>query len=126
MSGQYRDGTQTDAWYNLRRPCSAPTTDSPDLGFAAIGAAAPGLRSCGLDRSAPVSEHFFEEQKEQSQVKTAIVTKYFWAWAKVITSVLARGKNDQRIAYVDLFAGPGRYEDGAKSTPLLILEQAIA
>ncbi len=31
-----------------------------------------------------------------------------------------------KIAYIDLFAGPGRYEDGAKSTPLLILEQAIA
>ncbi|QEH32750.1 hypothetical protein OJF2_12290 [Aquisphaera giovannonii] len=73
-----------------------------------------------------MAEHFFEEQKEQSQVKTAIVSKYFWAWAKVITSVLARNRGDMRIAYVDLFAGPGRYEDGAKSTPLLILEQAIA
>jgi three-Cys-motif partner protein len=26
----------------------------------------------------------------------------------------------------DLFAGPGRYKDGSKSTPLLVLEQAIA
>ncbi len=29
------------------------------------------------------------------------------------------------IAYLDLFAGPGRYKDGTKATPLLILEQAI-
>ncbi len=30
------------------------------------------------------------------------------------------------IAYIDLFAGPGRYKDGTKSTPLLVLESAIA
>ena len=33
---------------------------------------------------------------------------------------------DNRIAYIDLFAGPGRYNDGTKSTPLLVLENAIA
>ena len=68
---------------------------------------------------------FFDEQAEQSQVKTAIVAKYFWAWAKIITSVQKKRGGD-RIAYIDLFAGPGRYKDGSKSTPLLILEQAIA
>lgn len=26
---------------------------------------------------------FFEETKEQSLVKSTIVSKYFWAWAKV-------------------------------------------
>ncbi|MGB7291801.1 MAG: three-Cys-motif partner protein TcmP [Thermodesulfobacteriota bacterium] len=62
---------------------------------------------------------FFEESKEQSQVKTEIVRKYFWAWAKVIK------KHSNKIAYIDLFAGPGRYRDGTKSTPVLILEQAI-
>lgn len=69
---------------------------------------------------------FFDEQAEQSQVKTAIVTKYFWAWAKIITATLKRRGGDNRIGYIDLFAGPGRYEDGAMSTPLLILQQAIA
>ncbi len=67
---------------------------------------------------------FFDETTEQSRVKAAIVTKYFFAWAKVITPTAKRmGK---RILYIDLFAGPGRYKDGTKSTPLLILEQAIA
>lgn len=67
---------------------------------------------------------FFDESTDQSQVKTAIVSKYFWAWAHVISpSAKNRGT---RIAYIDLFAGPGRYKDGTKSTPLLILEQAIA
>jgi three-Cys-motif partner protein len=66
---------------------------------------------------------FFDESTEQSQVKATIVAKYFWAWARVISpSVKKRGT---RIAYIDLFAGPGRYKDGTKSTPLLILERAI-
>ena len=69
--------------------------------------------------------NFFEEQKEQSQVKADIVTKYFWAWAKIITAVQGKANRNKRIAYIDLFAGPGRYKNGAKSTPLLILEQAI-
>src|SRR5437764_15280467 len=69
------------------------------------------------------SDEFFKEAKEQSVVKTAIVSKYFWAWAKVIISTTKRYNG--KIAYLDLFAGPGRYEDGTKSTPLLILEKAI-
>lgn len=65
--------------------------------------------------------HFFNERTEQSAVKAAIVSKYFWSWAKII---MPRAR-DGKIAYIDLFAGPGRYKDGAKSTPLLILETAI-
>ena len=66
---------------------------------------------------------FFEETKEQSLVKSAIVSKYFWAWAKVIMpQVRFTGK---KIAYIDLFAGPGRYKDGTQSTPLRVLKRAI-
>jgi len=69
---------------------------------------------------------FFDESTEQSQVKAAIVTKYFWAWAKIIVQVAKRRSNKvEKIAYLDLFAGTGRYKDGTRSTPLLILEQAI-
>lgn len=67
-----------------------------------------------------MGETFFLEQAEQSQVKTAIVTKYFGAWANIMLG------QKPLIAYIDLFAGRGRFEDGNKSTPLLILEQAIA
>jgi len=35
------------------------------------------------------------------------------------------GKKDDRIAYIDLFAGPGRYQDGKSSTPIMILEKTI-
>ncbi|MEQ9370700.1 MAG: three-Cys-motif partner protein TcmP [Coleofasciculus chthonoplastes F3-SA18-01] len=74
---------------------------------------------------------FFDEQKEQSLVKARIVEKYFWAWAKVIIGVLKRQEQQQRLskklklAYIDLFAGPGRYQDGSESTPLRVLETAI-
>src|SRR5262245_49845388 len=78
----------------------------------------------GRPRSYTVAENFFAEQKEQSQIKTAIVTNYFWSWANVITGYQKGEGKDPKIAYIDLFAGPGRYEDGAVSTPLLILKEA--
>ena len=65
---------------------------------------------------------FFDESQEQSQVKAEIVAKYFWAWARVI--IPSQRKKGNKIAYIDLFAGPGRYKDGTRSTPLLILEKA--
>ncbi|MGE0405944.1 MAG: three-Cys-motif partner protein TcmP, partial [Candidatus Korobacteraceae bacterium] len=65
-----------------------------------------------------MSTSFFQESKEQSQIKARIVSKYFWAWAKVIIPT-AKRQHASRIAYIDLFAGPGRYEDGTLSTPLL-------
>lgn len=70
---------------------------------------------------------FFEESQDQSLVKSAIVSKYFDAWASVIinTQKKFRTKNNSKIAYIDLFSGPGIYEDGTKSTPILILEKAI-
>jgi three-Cys-motif partner protein len=67
---------------------------------------------------------FFAERTDQSEVKARIVEKYFYAWARVIMQTVAA--NGGKIAYIDLYAGPGRYEDGAASTPLLILEKAIA
>jgi three-Cys-motif partner protein len=66
---------------------------------------------------------FFDQPEEQSEVKTTIVTKYFWAWSKVV--IPRAKKRSNRIAYIDLFAGPGCYRDGTKSTPLLLLEEAI-
>ncbi|MFB2938951.1 three-Cys-motif partner protein TcmP [Aerosakkonemataceae cyanobacterium BLCC-F154] len=67
---------------------------------------------------------FFGKPKEQSKVKIEIVAKYFRAWAEII---IPRAKKYQKsIAYVDLFSGPGEYQNGYRSTPLLILERAIA
>jgi three-Cys-motif partner protein len=79
------------------------------------------------NRGDPVTtdNSFFNETTEQSEIKTSIVSKYFWAWAKVIIATIKKGKTGGKIAYIDLFAGPGRYKDGTKSTPLLVLEKAI-
>ena len=71
-------------------------------------------------------DSFFAEQTEQSLVKATILAKYFDAWANVIVATQKRyPRHAQKIAYIDLFAGPGRYKDGASSTPLKILTHAI-
>lgn len=69
------------------------------------------------------TEDFFEESSEQSVVKSTIVTKYFHAWARVIKPWAKR--RGGRLAYIDLFAGPGQYRDGTTATALRILEEAI-
>jgi three-Cys-motif partner protein len=75
-------------------------------------------RSCKMSKN-----DFFAERREQSFVKTQIVWKYFKAWARIMVGqVENRGG---KIAYLDLFSGPGKYKDGSKSTPILILEEAI-
>ncbi len=73
-----------------------------------------------------VDNSFFNEQKEQSLVKSVIVAKYFDVWARVIINTQKRYPDKpQKIAYIDLFAGPGRYKDNTQSTPLKILTNAI-
>ena len=62
---------------------------------------------------------FFDESTEQSQVKSRIVAKYFRGWAQVMK------KQANKIGYIDLYAGPGLYQDGSRSTPILVLERAI-
>lgn len=71
------------------------------------------------------TEHFFVESSAQSRVKVEIVSKYFRGWANVMAST-TRKRGGTEIGYTDLFAGPGEYADGTRSTPLLILEQAVA
>lgn len=69
------------------------------------------------------TEEFFKESREQSKIKAKIVAKYFRAWATVIMSTMRdRGG---RLAYVDLFAGPGQYLDGTPSTPVIVIKAAL-
>jgi three-Cys-motif partner protein len=73
------------------------------------------------------SAEFFRIARQQSVVKAAIVSKYFDAWATVMMATQdSYPKYPKRILYLDLFAGPGRYQEGGtESTPLLILRKAI-
>jgi three-Cys-motif partner protein len=74
-----------------------------------------------------MDNQFFQEQREQSLIKARIVSKYFSAWANVILATQKRYPNYlQQMAYIDLFAGPGRYDDQSKSTPLMVLETILA
>ncbi len=74
------------------------------------------------------TEKFFDETTDQSVVKATIVEKYFDTWAKIICGAQDhhRPGGNKRIGYVDLFAGPGRYKDGAVSTPVRVLEKALS
>lgn len=67
-----------------------------------------------------MADAFFDEPVDQSLLKAEMVVEYFVPWARIIS------KRAQRIGYFDLYAGPGRYGTGQKSTPLRILEKAIA
>jgi three-Cys-motif partner protein len=67
-----------------------------------------------------VEEDFFDAPRDSSRVKRQIVTEYFDYFMRV----LAR---DGKVAsYADWFAGPGIYENGEESVPILIVKQVIA
>lgn len=61
-------------------------------------------------------EHFFEKQTMSSRIKASIVSEYFPSYCKII----AKRHVPKQIRYIDLFAGPGVYDDGNASTPILI------
>lgn len=60
----------------------------------------------------------------QNIIKTQLVAKYFGAWTTFMLPRLRRPGD--RLAYIDLFAGPGRFSDGKAATPLWILNNAIS
>ena len=67
----------------------------------------------------PDNEVFFSDQTEQSATKAHIVSSYFTAWSRVIK------KWDCKMAYIDLFCGPGRYGDNKPSAPLQIIQSTL-
>jgi three-Cys-motif partner protein len=64
-------------------------------------------------------KEFFESPAPHSKVKTEIVFKYFKAWCQVMRF------RTHRLAYFDLYCGPGKFEDGEESTPLLVLRHVL-
>ncbi|MCU7547906.1 three-Cys-motif partner protein TcmP [Chitinophagaceae bacterium LB-8] len=57
-------------------------------------------------------------------VKDNIVVSYFSHWAKVVVPFAK--KVGGKIGFLDFFSGSGKYEDGSKATPLLLLRNAAA
>lgn len=64
-----------------------------------------------------MSDNFFAKQTRSSRIKANIVSEYFPQYCRII---LRAGQEE--IRYLDLFSGPGIYDDGSVSTPILIAE----
>jgi three-Cys-motif partner protein len=62
-------------------------------------------------------EKFFEVQSPSSRTKAQIVARYFPQYCRIILK-----KPQKEVRYLDLFSGPGKYEDGNLSTPLLLAD----
>jgi three-Cys-motif partner protein len=63
------------------------------------------------------NDDFFKEQSPSSRIKANVVASYFPKYCNIID------KHPQDcIRYVDFFSGPGVYDNGAYSTPLLIAD----
>lgn len=71
------------------------------------------------------TDDFFEEPLEQSRVKGRIVSDYVITFTRILSDHLRRAGKSPLVEYVDLFSGPGSYDDGTASTPLLIIREAI-
>jgi three-Cys-motif partner protein len=64
---------------------------------------------------------FFNKTKSQSIIKSEIVSNYFEAWLNIMNN----RNSISKLAYIDLFSGPGEYEDGFKSTPIKIIKYVL-
>jgi three-Cys-motif partner protein len=62
---------------------------------------------------------FFAEQSANSEVKMQIVLQAFKIWLNDV-------RMNSNLNYIDLFSGPGVYDDGTLSTPVCILQEICA
>ncbi len=60
---------------------------------------------------------FFAAQTASSKIKANIVANYFPKYCKILLKT-----HKGMIRYLDLFAGPGIYDDGSLSTPMLLTD----
>lgn len=58
-------------------------------------------------------DSFFEQRREWSKYKHAILGKYLYVWVSKLSSKY------RELAFVDTCAGEGRYDDGAEGSPLI-------
>lgn len=69
--------------------------------------------------SSSTTEDFWKCQTEKSAIKTAIVVNFFVTYISIISNHFANAK---KYYYIDLFSGPGKFENGKESTPLQIFD----
>ncbi|WP_242929202.1 three-Cys-motif partner protein TcmP [Pontibacter vulgaris] len=63
---------------------------------------------------------FFKEQRSTSEIKTELLTDYFKAWCSSILQG-QHYKSNPALAFIDLYAGEGKAENGKPATPVKIL-----
>jgi len=67
-----------------------------------------------------MSYSFYKERKEWSEIKHRLLAKYLVPYCYKL------GSWNKEIFYIDGFAGKGKYEDGARGSPLIAAYQAKA
>lgn len=65
------------------------------------------------------NKDFFKQQTDSSRIKATIISEYFPQYCQIIS----KKHQPKRLGYYDMFAGPGRYDDGNPSTPLMVAEK---
>ena len=68
---------------------------------------------------------FFDRPADHSIIKGDLVFGYFKYWVSVMRNVSNKNIEDKRLGYIDLYSGPGKYEDGTPSTPVKIVEEIL-
>ena len=68
------------------------------------------------------NKDFFKQQTQSSRIKAMIISEYFPQYCQIISKKHIPNK----LGYYDMFAGPGRYDDGNPSTPLMVAEKCYA
>ncbi len=72
------------------------------------------------------SEKFFRSQSLESRAKADIVSAFARAWFNVFLGPKLNPSGNAEVAYIDLFSGPGIYDDGGLSTPLFVTRSVIS
>lgn len=73
-------------------------------------------------KKSAVTAKFFDAAHPHSIVKARIVAAYFMSWARI----MKRQTRSKRLAYIDLYAGPGVYADGTESTPMMVMRSVLS
>ena len=68
------------------------------------------------------NKDLFKQQTQSSRIKAMIISEYFPQYCQIISKKHIPNK----LGYYDMFAGPGRYDDGNPSTPLMVAEKCYA
>lgn len=85
--------------------------------MAAHGTTCQNERLCSEDM--PASSEFFGQRNAQAVLKHGLLTRYAHYFAG-----RAGAATDGRVAFIDGYAGEGRYDDGSPGSPLLLASQA--